>query len=157
MYNDIMMLNYRILRLLNKMKPMNHREEKRVKQLSAALSLLGIVADASLKLISLLRRMSGNLTSDERERLSFLLELAEIATATIVSSVEPPSIKKAEDAYWKIKNILDLEDHIPEIISDSTPQYAYLLSRIIEIARILEVAENVLLCMALTEKHLTYI
>ncbi len=155
-YTSIMRMNYRILRSLNKMKPMDRKSEKRVKQLYSAVSTLGMAADAAISLASLLQKMSSELDSDERDRLAFLLELAEIATATIVASLNPASVKKAEDAYWKIRNILDLEENSHELIAGVTPQYAYILSRIIEIARLLEVAENILLCIALSEKHIRH-
>lgn len=151
---ELIKINYRMLRLLNKQKPFNSREEKRIRQLLSAGALLGIAGDAVSKLTDLIFTMAVELRDDERERLSFILEVAEIATATLASSLQSMSVKKAEDAYWKIKTILDLEENSHELVAEATPQYAYLLSRIIEVARLLEVAENVFICMALEEKHL---
>ncbi len=145
--------NYRMLRVLNKGRAFNSREEKRLKQLLSIGVLLGMAGDTVSKLAELIHLLEPGLKDDEKERLSFILEVAEVATGTLALSINPPSVKKAEDAYWKIKSILDLEEHASELIESATPQYAYLLSHVIDLARLLEVAENVILCMALEEKH----
>ncbi|NOZ30831.1 MAG: AbrB family transcriptional regulator, partial [Crenarchaeota archaeon] len=92
------------------------------------------------------------LKPSEKQRLAFLLQILEVAVSTVVLSLEPPSVKKAEESYWKVRSILDLEGNIREIVENDTPAFTYLLAKIIDIARIIDIAENVILCHALITK-----
>jgi len=151
-YVDLLKKNYSLLRLTNSVKPIDSLESVKIRYLSSAVNLIGLVADASYKLAIDLLNLKQKLTDEERHRLTLLLEILEVAASTISLSLDPPSVKKNEDSYWKIKNILDLEGNIDDILNHASPAFGYVLARIIDIARLLEVAENILLCHAMVEK-----
>ncbi|MEB3780489.1 MAG: AbrB/MazE/SpoVT family DNA-binding domain-containing protein [Desulfurococcales archaeon] len=152
LYIELLRRNYSLLRLTNSIKPIDSLESVKVRYLSSAINLIGLVADASYKLSIDLLSLKKKLTEEEKHRLTLLLEILEVVSSTISSSLNPPSVKKNEDSYWKIKNILDLEGHIDDILNNASPAFGYILARIIDIARLLEVAENILLCHAMVEK-----
>ncbi len=152
LYVELLKKNYSLLRLTNSKKPIDSLESVKIKYLSSTINLIGLVADASYKLALDLINLKNKLTEEEKHTLTLLLEILEVATSTVSSSLNPPSVKKNEDSYWKIKNILDLEGHIDDILSNASSAYGYILARIIDIARLLEVAENILLCHAMIEK-----
>ncbi len=152
--SDIMKKNYKILRIVNSIKPISSMDDIRSNYLKAVAELLGVVADLTFRLAIDIKRFYSSLRDNERERLAFLLEIMEIATATMIGSLKINSVKKSEDAYWKIKTIIDIEEEVDNIISGSTPAFAFLLSRILDVARILEIVENALLCLSLTLKDI---
>lgn len=99
--------------------------------------------------------LKGRLTDDERDRIKFLVEMLEVALATLSANIDPNSVKKVEEAYWKIKSILDLKENLSAIVDGSTSAYAYLVSRIINVARTLELASNIMVCHMITQKYST--
>jgi phosphate uptake regulator len=152
-YQYLMKINYKLLRIANSVKSINKMHERKCRYMVSASNLIGIVADSTYKLGLDILQTLDKLTDDERERLSFLLELMEVAVSTTVNSLRPPSVKKSEESYLKVKTILSMEDDMGEIISGSTSAFAYLMAKIIEIARILEIAEHIMLCNAIYEKY----
>jgi len=146
-------LNYKLLRIANSAKALNSFEERQRRYLVSASNLVGIVADAVYKLGLDLLGMLDMLTEEEKERLAFILQVLEVALSTVVLSLNPPSVKKAEESYEKVKEILKLEGEIADVIRDSTPAYAYLLARTIDVARIIEIAEYIMLCHAIINKY----
>jgi len=153
MYNKLMRLNYKLLRIANSVKSINKMHERKCRYMVSASNLIGIVADSTYKLGLDIIQVIDTLSDNERERLAVLLELMEVAVSTIVNSLKPPSVKKSEESYMKIKTIISMEDDMGKIIEESSPGFAYLLAKIIEIARILEIAEHIMLCNAIYEKY----
>lgn len=99
--------------------------------------------------------LKDKLTEEEKDRIKFLVEMLEVALATLSANIDPNSVKKVEEAYWKIKSILDLKDNLSAIVDGSTPAYSYLVSRIINVARTLELASNIMVCHMITQKYST--
>ncbi|MCE4628036.1 MAG: AbrB/MazE/SpoVT family DNA-binding domain-containing protein [Desulfurococcales archaeon] len=153
MYNRLMRLNYKLLRIANSVKSINKMHERKCRYMVSASNLIGIVADSTYKLGLDILQVIDTLSENEKERLAVLLELMEVAVSTIVNSLKPPSVKKSEESYMKIKTIISMEDDMGKIIEESSPGFAYLLAKIIEIARILEIAEHIMLCNAIYEKY----
>lgn len=151
-YENLLRLNYRLLRTANSVKTTDIMEERKARYMVSASNLIGMVNDSVYKFALDLLYMMGNLSESEKQRLSFLLQVLEVAVSTVVLSLEPPSVKKAEESYWKVRSILDLEGNIREIVENDTPAFTYLLAKIIDIARIIDIAENVILCHALITK-----
>ena len=152
-YEALQKLNYELLRSAHRAKVIDIMEDKQARYLISASNLIGIVNDSVYKLGVDILYMADLLTASERERLSFLLQLLEVAVSTVVRSLNPPSVKKAEESYWKVRSILDLEGNLREIVESDSSAFAYLLAKIIDTARIIEIAENVILCHALISKY----
>jgi len=152
-YKYLMRLNYRLLRIANSVKSINKMHERKCRYMVSASNLIGIVADSTYKLGMDIIQVLDKLEDHERDRLALLLEIMEVAVSTIVNSLEPPSVKKTEESYTKIRSILEMEDDMGAIVESGSPAFAYLLAKIIEIARTLEIAEHIMLCNALYEKY----
>ncbi len=146
-------LSFKLLRVANSSKAVGDVEERQNRYLIAAANLVGLVAESiykfGLDLIDMVEMMS----DEERERLSFILQVLEVALSTVILSLEPPSVKKAEESYEKVSEILGLEGGIADVVRDASPAFAYLLARTIDIARVIEIAENIMLCNALISKY----
>ncbi len=153
MHLDLMRKNYRLLRSINKNEARGGLETIMNKYFFLYSSFLGLAVEALYSLSRDIVRLRDRLSEDEVERLSFLMQLLEVIVATISSRLEPMSVKKIEETYWKIKTILELENSIEEIMDKSTPAYAYLLGKIIDVARILELAGSVMVCYMITQKY----
>ncbi len=151
-YATLQRLNYRLLRIANSTRSFDNLHEKQCRYLVSASNLIGLAADAVYKLGLDLLTMTQYLSEDEKNRLSFILQLLEVAITTVVLSLDPPSIKKAEESYWKVKSILDLEGQLEEVVSSASAAFAYLLAKMIDVARIVEISEYIMLCHALITK-----
>ncbi len=152
-YEHLMRINYLLLRTANSVKSYNKIHERKCRYMVSASNLIGIVADSAYKLGLDLLTMLDKLRDDEKERLAFLLQLLEVAVSTTVFSVKPPSVRKSEESYEKVSYILGMEGDLAEVVSNGTPAFAYFLAKIMEIARIIEIAEHIMLCNALIEKY----
>ncbi len=155
-YKHLMKVNYLLLRTANSTKSYNKAHERKYRYMVSASNLIGIVADSAYKLGLDLVSMSNRLSDNEKERLSFLLQLLEVALSTTVFSIRPPSVRKSEESYYKVKDILNMEGDLDEILNNSSPAFAYFVAKIMEMARIIEIAENIMLCNALIEKYNEY-
>ncbi|MEB3807217.1 MAG: AbrB/MazE/SpoVT family DNA-binding domain-containing protein [Desulfurococcales archaeon] len=151
-YSNLLSTNYLLLRTANSLKSIDILEDKQARYMVSATNLIGIVNESVYKFGVDLLYMIDHLSKNEKERLAFLLQVLEVAVSTVVLSLEPPSVKKAEESYWKVRSILDLEGNLKEVIEEDSPAFAYLLAKIIDIARIIDIAENVILCHALITK-----
>ncbi len=152
-YHYLMKLNYKLLRIANSTKSVNKMHERKCRYMVSASNLIGIVADSTYKLGLDIMNVIDRLSEDEKERLAFLLEMLEVAISTTVNSLKPPSVKKSEESYQKVRTIIEMEDSVHEIIDGASSAFALLLAKIIEIARIIEISENIMLCNALYEKY----
>ncbi len=152
-YSGLERLNYKLLRIANSTRAIDNLEEKQCRYLVSASNLIGLVADAVYKLGIDLLGMIDSMTSEEKERLAFLLQVLEVAVSTVVLSLNPPSVKKAEESYEKVREILGLEGQIADIVQGASPAFAYLLARIIDVARIIEISEYIMLCHAVITKY----
>ena len=153
LYDEIMAFNYRLLRSSVVWRTTGVVETRLYRILQSVASVMGLLADASYKMALDLRTLKDRLTEDEKERINFILQILEVAITTTATSIEPPSVKKAEEAYWKIKQVLDLEGNLADVIEGSSPAFAYLLGKAIDMARLAEVAETALLCYTLIKKY----
>lgn len=152
-YEHLMRINYLLLRTANSVKSYNKMHERKCRYMVSASNLIGIIADSAYKLGLDLITMLNHLSEDEKERLAFLLQILEVAISTTVLSVKPPSVRKSEESYMKVSYILSMEGDLAEVVSNSSPAFAYFLAKILEIARIVEIAEHIMLCNALIEKY----
>jgi len=152
-YRELMELNYKLLRSAATLYTFSIVENRLYRIIQSVASVVGLIADASYKLALDVATLKSRLSQDEVERLTFLLQILEVAVSTIASSIEPPSVKKAEEAYWKIRQILEFEGNLAEIIEGGSNAFAYLLGKIIDLARLAEVAELALLCYTLIKKY----
>ncbi|BAA79002.2 hypothetical protein APE_0093.1 [Aeropyrum pernix K1] len=100
-------------------------------------------------------KLKDRLTWDERERLKFIVEMLEVALATLSANMDPNSVKKVEEAYWKIRSVLDLKGDLSKIVGDGSTAFAYLVARAVNVARTLEIASNIMMCHMLTQKYST--
>ncbi len=146
-------LGFKLLRSTSTWKPSGVIDDRLNRMVHSIASVMGLLADAAYKLALELSELHSSLERHEVERLSLLLQILEVAVSTIASSADPPSIKKAEEAYWKIRQILELEGNLADVIKSGTPAFAYLLGKIIDAARLAEVAELALLCNSLVRKY----
>ncbi len=154
-YNSLMRLNYKMLRIANSVKGVEELRDRQYRYMVSASNLIGLAADAIYKLGLDLIDMAGHLEDNERERLSFILQILEVAVSTVVLSLNPPSVKKAEESYEKVREIMKLEGDLADVVSNSSPAFAYLLAKAIDVARIVEISEQVMLCHALITKYAT--
>jgi len=152
-YDMLQKMNYKLLRTANKAHVIDMQEDRQARYLASASNLIGLVNDSVYKLGVDILYMSDLLSESEKVRLSFLLQVLEVAVSTVVRSINPPSVKKAEESYWKVRSILDLEGNLREVVENDSAAFAYLLAKIIDTARIIEIAENVILCHALITKY----
>lgn len=152
-YEEARRESFRLLRSTSTWKPSGVIEDRLNRMVHSIASVMGLLSDAAYKIAVELSELHSSLESHEAERLSLLLQILEVAVSTIASSADPPSIKKAEEAYWKIRQILDLEGNLTDVVKASTPAFAYILGKIIDAARLAEVAELALLCNSLVRKY----
>jgi len=152
-YNDLKQYNFKMLRYVSRGRGRNLNKEHMNRLLSAAVGLLVILTDSLYRFAKDIMRFSNSLSEDEKERLKFLLQVLEVSIVTSTSSIEPPSIKKEEEAYWKLLAILGLEEGLDEIIVNSSPTFAYLLSELFSVAKIVNDVEETLLCYSIFNKY----
>ncbi|MEB3816959.1 MAG: AbrB/MazE/SpoVT family DNA-binding domain-containing protein, partial [Desulfurococcales archaeon] len=153
-YDHIRKLSYKILRLANKRVYIDSREDRLGKILLNIANLTSLAATALYTLALDASQLYELLSDDEKERLKLLLELMEVTMATIGSAVDPPSSKKAEDIYWKIRNVLVIRDNIRDLVSEVSPAFLYILGRIIDIAHIIEYITASIVCYTIMGKAL---
>ncbi|MGC9182634.1 AbrB/MazE/SpoVT family DNA-binding domain-containing protein [Caldisphaera sp.] len=152
-YEEMKSYGYKLLRIASKGHGQGLNDEHVNRLLSAAVGLLILANDSLYRLALDLVNLSDYLDQDEKERIKFLLQLLEVSIVTSTSSINPPSIKKEEEAYWKLRTILGLEEDLKEIIENTSGIFGYLLSTIINIARIVNNVEETLLCYSIFEKY----
>jgi len=116
-------------------------------------SLLTVAVEEFYNVGHLLIKFRDKLDQQEKERIRVLLQLLEVALSTLSTNVDSYSVKKVEEAYWKLKGILDLKDNIEDVLEDSSPYYAFILSKLIDIASLLELAGSVMACFIMTYKY----
>jgi len=150
---DLIRKNYRLLRSINAGNVKGGLESVMNEYFLLYSSFLGLAVETLYSLSSDVVRLRDKLRNDELDRIIFLLQLVEIIVATISSKLEPMSVKKIEEAYWKIKTILELEDSIDAMVEVSSPAYMYLVGKLIDLARILELAGSIMVCYMITQKY----
>jgi len=153
-YNDIRILSYKLLRLANKKVYIDSREDRLGKILLNIANLTSLAATATYTLALDATELYELLDNDEREKIKFLLGLLEVTMATIGSAIDPPSTKKAEDTYWKIKNILNMRENIKELVSNASSPFIYMLGRIIDIAHVIEYITASIICYTIMNRAL---
>jgi len=153
-YNDIRVLSYKILRLVNKKVYIDSREDRLGKILLNIANLTSLAATTIYTLALDAAELYELLDDEEKERIKLLLELLEVTMATIGSAIDPPSTKKAEDIYWKIKNILDTRENIRELVNKVSPAFIYMLGRVVDIAHIIEYITASIICYTIMSRAL---
>lgn len=152
-YSDLRGLAFRTLRSGAKGVGYGISQEHLNRLLMAGVGLMVLVNESFYKLGKDLLTLDSQLTQDEKERVKFLFQVLEVSLVAASLGVEPPSIKKEEDAYFKLKSLLDLEGELSDIVRGSTAAYAYILAKTLDIARIIKNIEETLLCHALFKKY----
>ncbi|MEB3851285.1 MAG: AbrB/MazE/SpoVT family DNA-binding domain-containing protein [Desulfurococcales archaeon] len=152
MYNRIRRLSYKLLRVANKQVYVDSRQDRLGKILLNIVNLTSLAATTMYTLAMDAAALYDKLTDDEKERLGLLLQILEVTLATIGSAVDPPSIKKAEDLYWKIKTVLDVRTHVRDLIEESSPAFIYILGRIVDIAHIVEYVTASIICYTILSR-----
>nr|WP_157463207.1 AbrB/MazE/SpoVT family DNA-binding domain-containing protein [Caldisphaera lagunensis] len=152
-YEEMKFYSYKLLRLASKGHGQSLNEEHINRLLAAAVGLLILTNDSLYKFAIDLLNLSDFLDNEEKERIKFLLQLLEVSIVASTSSINPPSIKKEEEAYWKLKAILELENDLKDIIANTSGTFGYLLSTLINIARIINNVEETLLCYSIFSKY----
>jgi bifunctional DNA-binding transcriptional regulator/antitoxin component of YhaV-PrlF toxin-antitoxin module len=153
-YNDIRVLSYKLLRLANKKMYINSREDRLGKILLNIANLTSLAATTIYTLALDATELYDMLDEDEKERIKLLLELLEVTMATIGSAIDPPSTKKAEDIYWKIKNVLDTRNNIRELVNNVSSPFIYMLGRVVDIAHIVEYITASIICYTIMSRAL---
>ncbi|MEB2836231.1 MAG: AbrB/MazE/SpoVT family DNA-binding domain-containing protein [Desulfurococcales archaeon] len=151
-YSEVRRLSYKILRLANKRVYIDSKEDRLGKILLNIANLTSLAATTIYTLALDAASLYDMLSSDEKERLKLLLELLEITMATIGSAVNPPSSKKAEDIYWKIKSVLDVRDNVRELVHEVSPAFLYMLGRVVDIAHIVEYITASIICYTIMSR-----
>lgn len=151
-YDSVRKLSYKLLRLANKQVYVDSRDDRLGKILLNIVNLTSLAATTIYTLALDAAQLYDALTDDERERLRLLLQILEVTVATIGSAVDPPSIKKAEDLYWKIRTVLDVRSNIRELIADASPAFIYILGRIVDIAHIVEYITASIICYTILSR-----
>ncbi len=98
-------------------------------------------------------KLVDDLSQTERERLRFVLQLLEVSLVAAVSSIDPPSVKKEEEAYEKLRMLLDIEGELQDVLRSASPQFSYLLARALDLAKIINNVEETLMCHVLFRKY----
>lgn len=152
-YRELLRLASMVTRAASRVEFTDSVERRLYRGVQEIMGFLGLSAVLARRIAGDVKKLHNKLTKDEAERLSFLLELLEVVASTLGSGVASPSVKKAEEAYWKLRDILDLEKTIEEVLENMSPQAAYLLARTIDLARTLEFIENAILCFNLIRRY----
>jgi phosphate uptake regulator len=151
-YEGMRNLSYKLLRLANKQVYVDSREDRLGKILLNIVNLTSLAATTIYTLAIDASRLYDMLNDEERERLRLLLQILEITVATIGSAVDPPSIRKAEDLYWKIRNVLDVRSSIRDLVDSASPAFIYILGRIVDIAHIVEYITASIICYTILSR-----
>ena len=152
-YNDLRASAFRLLRIGSKGGGLRVSQEHLNRLLMAAVGLLILLNEYMRWFARDLASLRRELSDEERERLKFVLQLIEVSLVAAASGIEPPSVKKEEDAYNKLKALLDLENELSDIVRDASPAYAYLLGRLVDLARVVSNVEETILCYSLFKRY----
>ncbi|MCE4611711.1 MAG: AbrB/MazE/SpoVT family DNA-binding domain-containing protein [Desulfurococcales archaeon] len=116
-------------------------------------SLLGVAVeefhDIGRSIVELKDRMS----EDERERVKAFLQMLEVALATLSTNMDSYSVKKVEEAHWRLKSLLDVKTSVDPVIDGASPAYAYILGKLTSLASVLELAGSVMACYMVMQKY----
>jgi len=153
MYRDLKGQAFRMLRSGASGVDYGVSQEHLNRLLMAGVGLMILVNDAFYKLAKDLVALEGQLSQSERERVKFLFQVLEVSLVAASMGVEPPSIKKEEEAYSKLRMLLDIEGELSDIVSASSAAYAYLLAKTLDVAKIVSNIEETLLCRSLFKKY----
>jgi phosphate uptake regulator len=116
-------------------------------------SMLGVAVEEFHDIGVGIVKLKDKMTPEERERIKVLLQLLEVALATLSANLDPYSVKKVEEAYWKLKTLLDLKRDIEDVVERSSPAYAYLIGKLTSIATVLELAGSIMACYMVIQKY----
>ncbi len=152
-YADLRGRAFKMLRAGTKGTMSGLSQEHLSRLLMAGVGLMILINDSFYMLAKDVLSLGNMLTPDERERVKFLFQILEVSLVAASMGVEPPSVKKEEEAYSKLKVILDLEGSLDDVIKSSSPAYAYLLGKVLDIAKIVKDIEETLLCYSLFTRY----
>ena len=152
-YSYLLKSSYVLLRSLNTAVPETEFEEKMNKYLVFIIGLSMLIIENIYGLAIESRRLRGLMSNDELKEATKLIETIEVALSTIAFSITPPSVKKIEESYSKSNSIIKLVESLPGMIEGRSAAFSYLLGRIIDLSRMIEALENIILCNILIEKY----
>jgi len=153
MYKDLRAQAFRLLRIGSKGFHMGLSQDHLSRLLMAGIGLMVLANDAYYVLAKDVLSLVGSMSESERERLRFLLQVLEVSLVATSAGVDPPSVKKEEDAYYKLKMVLDIEDQLGDVVRASGPAFSYVLAKVLDLARIVKNFEETLLCYAIFKKY----
>ena len=116
-------------------------------------SMLGVAVEEFHDIGVSILKLRDQMSEDERERIKILLQLLEVALATLSANIDPQSVKKVEEAYWKLKTLLDLKRDVEDVVGKSSPAYAYIIGKLTSIATVLELAGSIMACYMVIQKY----
>ncbi|MGC9071971.1 MAG: AbrB/MazE/SpoVT family DNA-binding domain-containing protein [Acidilobus sp.] len=152
-YGDLRTQAFRLLRSGSKGFHAGLFQDHLARLLMAGVGLMALANDSYYMLAKDILFLTPALQDDERERLKFLLQVLEVSLVAAAAGIDPVSVKKEEDAYYKLRVLLDIEDQLGDIVRASSPSFAYILAKILDVARVIKNFEETLLCYALFKKY----
>ncbi len=116
-------------------------------------SLLGVAVEEFHDIGRSIVELRDKMNDDEKERVKAFLQLLEVALATLSTNLDSYSVKKVEEAYWKLKSLLDMKSKIHMALENATPAYSYILGKLTSVATLLEIAGSVMACYMVIQKY----
>ncbi|GAB6148593.1 AbrB/MazE/SpoVT family DNA-binding domain-containing protein [Stetteria hydrogenophila] len=153
LYGEASRLSSKLLRSTSAWRPVEVVDDRVNKIIGNVIVILSLLASTAYRLAATTASLYPGLKRGEVERITLLLQALEVAVTTMGSSADPPSIKKVEEAHSKIRQILNVEDELAEVVASGSPAFAFILAKILEAARLAELASQALLCICLIKKH----
>jgi len=151
--NDLTKLSLIVARSVIKSVSMNSTERRLMAGMQEIAGLLGTSISLIREIVEGLVKVASKLSDHEVERLSFVLELLEVATSALGSGIASPSVKKSEEAYFKLNSVIELDRSMDEILEDWSPYGAYIIGKIVDLAKLLEFVEQAVLCYSIIKKY----
>ena len=152
-YRDLRAQVFRLLRSGSKGFHAGVFQDHLARLLMAGVGLMALANDSYYVLARDVLALAGSLRDDEKERLRFLLQILEVSLVASAAGIDPPSVKKEEDAYYKLKMLLDIENQLDDVVRASSSTFSYILAKILDVARVIKSFEETLLCYALFKKY----
>ncbi len=151
--DDLTRLSMIVARSAIKAASMDSTERRLMAGMQEVAGLLGASVSLIIEIAHSLLKVFSKLSENEIERITFLLELLEIAASALGSGMASPSVKKSEEAYYKLNTVVKLDESMNEILDSWSPYGAYIVSKLTDLARILEFVEQAVLCYSVIKKY----
>ena len=151
--DELSRLSMIVARSAIKTASMDSTERRLMAAMQEVAGLLGTSILLIREITDRLIKITPKLSELEVERITFLLELLEIATSALGSGIASPSVKKSEEAYFKLSTVIELDNSMDEILDGWSPYGAYIVSKLVDLAMLLEFVEQAVLCYSIIKKY----